>query len=835
MWRKLTKSSPAFTYPPITTNQIRVLTLHPGQCDSPIVITIQKHDLSTVNESYEALSYVWGDQTRKVTIQCNGAELRITKSLYVALRQLRYQNQCRTLWVDAICINQDDLDERGQQVSLMKKIFPMASKVLVWLGEADEKTEPAIKAIDKWATFNRQYRYDSNATRFSKFEERFAFKPGYRDTLEAVGALTSRPWFDRCWTFQEIILSRQAELNVGKFRITWDCFYHALEAFPIHLLADDVLNFNALFMCHGKAKIKETTSNHSDSIPVSRNLSRVLQITRNFTATDPRDKIFSVLSIATMNNPSLFQPNYNKSVRDTFISSTLAMIKDEDSLRVLMSCGEQNRDKSLPSWCPDWNCKGGVTLAGYFDYISYNINASLRPDLRYLQMNDRYELELDGAEIDVVKEVYDLEILGNQLKASLKDINFTAVLSEFARKIGLEKCLLHDKLPPEAVLFRTLTADHWFFGAHLIDSYKEIWFPTHLRFRYIRRSKVEIQYCSESLFSPREYRSNIVDGPPLNVKSMGFTTLQQNSNKPESGLYSKNLDNEVESPFTHSVIDKVYRQTSPFYIKGQDFDEAKNIDILTLRTIAKEAISQAMFFFKGKRILISKRGFVAIGSSETKVGDKLCSFWGADVPFIIREKKNTFKNYTNHSNTSKRSNDLNEIYEVIGECYIDGIMSFKRARTNNNNNNNNNNIAITITGEYIADFFLEKKEIWETIISYVSVQKDEPWLKVVTHGIPIADFQDEHGMEMIETEIVTFNKGLKPIGMPQWISTRESRRIKLAGSVAIAFATEAEAIRAIRNRLFIASTSARVTKLFTAALKTQCSNCQAFGHLDSYC
>lgn len=675
MWRKLTKSSPTFAYPPISSHQIRILTLHPGQCDSPIVITIQKRDLNTVNESYEALSYVWGDQTRKNTIQCNGAELRITKSLYVALRQLRYKDKCRSLWVDAICINQDDLDERGQQVSLMKNIFPMASKVLVWLGEADEKTDLAIKVIDIWANFNRQYRSDSDATRFSKFEERFAFKPDYRDTLEAVAALTFRPWFDRCWTFQEIILSRQAELNVGKFRTTWDCFYHALEAFPLHLLADDVLNFNALFMCHGKAKTKNSTSNNSDSIPVSRNLSRVLQITRNFTATDPRDKIFSVLSIATMNDPIIFQPNYNKSIQDTFILSTLAMIKDEDSLQVLMSCGEKNRDKKLPSWCPDWNCKRGVTLAGYFDYISYNVNAGIRPDLRNLQMNEQFELELDGALIDVVKETYDLETLGNQLKASLKDVKFNTVLSKFARKIGLEKCFLHDKLSPEAVLFRTLTADHWFFGAHLRDSYKEIWFPTHLRFRYIRRNIEVVQrYDRQNRLSTREYSSYITDGPPLDIKSMGLTTLQQKQSELESDLCPGNHDHEAESPFTHSVIDKVYRETSPFYIKGQDFDEAKNIDVLTLETIAKEAISQAIFFFKGKRILISEHGFVAIGSSETRVGDKLCSFWGADVPFIIREKKSNFQNYTNRNHISEKSNHLNEKFEIIGECYIDGIM-----------------------------------------------------------------------------------------------------------------------------------------------------------------
>ncbi|KHJ31961.1 putative heterokaryon incompatibility protein [Erysiphe necator] len=673
MWRKFSNSSPSFIYPPISAHQIRILTLHPGLCNSPIVIEIQKHDLKTVKETYEALSYVWGEPTRRAEIECNGAVLRITKSLHAALRQLRYQDKSRILWVDAICINQNDLDERAQQVSLMKSIFPMASKVLVWLGEADEKTELAIKAIDKWATFNRQYRCNSDATRFSKFEERFAFKPGYRDTLEAVGALTYRPWFDRCWTFQEIILSTQAELNVGKFRITWDCFYHALEAFPMHLLADNVLNFNALFMCHGKEKTKRHSSKNSDSITVSRNLSRVLQITRNFTATDPRDKIFSVLSIAEIKNPIIFQPNYNKSVRDTFISSTLAMIREENSLNVLMSCGEHNRDRNLPSWCPDWNCKRGVTLAGYFDYISYNINAGIHPDLRNLQVNQNYELELDGAIIDVVKEVYDLEALGKQLKASLKDLNFTSVLSEFARKIGLHKRLLHNKLSPEAVLFRTLTADHWFFGTHLKSSYKEIWFPTHLRFQYIRRNK-EKMYHSIEAFSPKSYRSNIADGPSLDLNSMGFVLPQPDQITNKYGQPPENFDAEFESPFTHSVIDKVYRQTSPFYVEGQDFDDAKNIDVLTIETIAKEAISQAIFFFKGKRVLITEHDFVAIGSNEAKVGDKLCSFWGVDVPFIIRQKGKSFMNYTDRNQISRKINDLNELYEIIGECYIDGIM-----------------------------------------------------------------------------------------------------------------------------------------------------------------
>lgn len=84
----------------------------------------------------------------------------------------------------------------------------------------------------------------------------------------------------------------------------------------------------------------------------------------------------------------------------------------------------------------------------------------------------------------------------------------------------------------------------------------------------------------------------------------------------------------------------------------------------------------------------------------------------------------------------------------------------------------NGNIAITTTEKYSANFFLEKKPIWEKIIPLVSVQNDEPWFKVIAHGIPLADFDNDDGMEIINSEIKIFNKGLHPIGMPHWISTR---------------------------------------------------------------
>lgn len=77
---------------------------------------------------------------------------------------------------------------------------------------------------------------------------------------------------------------------------------------------------------------------------------------------------------------------------------------------------------------------------------------------------------------------------------------------------------------------------------------------------------------------------------------------------------------------------------------------------------------------------------------------------------------------------------------------------------------------------------------------------------------------------MIKNEVSTFNKGLNPIGMPHLISTKANREVKRAGSVAVAFATEVEANKAICNRLYIAGISVRVTRFFSVASTTQCDN-----------
>lgn len=85
--------------------------------------------------SYEALSYVWGDTSKKTPIQVNDKTLEIGINLRGALHALRYEDKSRTLWIDAICIDQQNIKERNEQVAAMPQIYSRAMKTVIWLGD----------------------------------------------------------------------------------------------------------------------------------------------------------------------------------------------------------------------------------------------------------------------------------------------------------------------------------------------------------------------------------------------------------------------------------------------------------------------------------------------------------------------------------------------------------------------------------------------------------------------------------------------------------------------------------------------------------------------------
>jgi hypothetical protein len=153
------------------------------------------------------------------------------------------------------------------------------------------------------------------------------------------------------------------------------------------------------------------------------------------------------------------------------------------------------------------------------------------------------------------------------------------------------------------------------------------------------------------------------------------------------------------------------------------------------------------------------------------------------------------------------------------------------------NTSNKKNLVVTNISPFTSDFLIEKRAIWEHLITFKSMIKDEPWYKVVLHGIPTLDFNIPYGMELVLDELKTFNSNLnlKPISTPYWLSSAENRAVKRDRSVVVSFATEAETERCIRNQVWIVGISIRAEKFLIISRSTQYTNCQGFGHLAKFC
>lgn len=238
-------------YRPIYDWEIRILALEPGKLGEPLEATIHlaviTHDKSIVlhesrfKTNYEALSYCWGEPIFDHSISCNGLGYPITRSVYQALQRLRFEEEVRYLWVDQLCINQQDFPERSVQVQKMLLIYQSACKVIVWLDEAGVHTGAAIRTtVDICERVKTDMAVGSRtlADMVKPLDGRLETDFGWilPETFQAIqfcthhwqmfvlGAedLLSRPWYGRLWVLQEIWAAKAVAMYCGSHSVSMD-------------------------------------------------------------------------------------------------------------------------------------------------------------------------------------------------------------------------------------------------------------------------------------------------------------------------------------------------------------------------------------------------------------------------------------------------------------------------------------------------------------------------------------------------------------------------------------------------------------------------------------
>lgn len=362
-------------------DEFRLLQVHAVDPNEPLRCTLVIHSLKD-SPQYEALSYTWGASTLGRTVKVNTTNLAITDNLYDALRRLASTQTTRTLWVDALCINQADKAERAQQVAAMSAIYKLAHKVVIWLGEANEPT------VDPQSRFTE--RLPTSRDGDNEFYERWKQEDHVLRSFLAATETTKPSWWKRIWTLQEAVLAtRDPVIRFGPYTMTWEMLsplLHSLNGQYQELQPKEFIKHlkNIRFL-------KNQVSTGSCSLSSA---SLRAGITK---ATEPRDHVYGLLGLISSSEVTCIQPNYNDSLMNVYARATFAAMqcsaRTDSLLRIVFISesdqisgkGQENDSDSLGapnlrslgyfSWILDW----GRDFSRYAP-IQDNIDSNYIPD-----------------------------------------------------------------------------------------------------------------------------------------------------------------------------------------------------------------------------------------------------------------------------------------------------------------------------------------------------------------------------------------------------------------------------------------------------------------------
>lgn len=342
---------------------------HPDGSIKPSKYGELSPDVLLASVKYEALSYVWGPEVSRhiitvvegdyaanalSSVKIPQHSLQIRGNLCSALKHLRFENDIRHLWVDAICIDQSNIDERNHEVLRMGDIYRLAYRVIIWLGDRSEGTKSAFSEMKR---IGKQVMVNNSAALFCSPQGDYdrvvhvssTIKRLEMDTIHTIRGLLSRPYFNRLWVWQEVRSSSlRAIVHCGEEHIHWP------------MLASSATVF--------------TIQDHDTSLRVAADTIRQLfreslpdieTITTSWTklCEDPRDHVYAVSGILSPALASKIQVQYSSPVKTVFQQFFFAHLEVTQRLELPFPfCDSSKRRLDRPSWIPDFTMRGVIIL-----------------------------------------------------------------------------------------------------------------------------------------------------------------------------------------------------------------------------------------------------------------------------------------------------------------------------------------------------------------------------------------------------------------------------------------------------------------------------------------
>jgi hypothetical protein len=372
---------------------------------------------------YLALSYCWGSPDRSATIDCNDTTLKISQSLCNGLKQLEQLPELsgKYIWIDQICVNQDDLAERSHQILLMDKIYSRARKVVVWLDGIGTEQSGGFQLAERI--------YNLTATRLDGVglpivDPDIVQDPTYytlpdlaHPSWRELRDILSDPWFRRIWIIQEVFLATEDPMLVyGSKPQSWKAIIYA----GAWISQAGASFCNAIKLTSTQAvalRFIQSICNTKERWE----LSGLLRQTAYALATDPRDKVFALFNLCSsvgqaQRISSTIVPNYTDSVVSIYTNVVKFTIKKERNLLLLSSVNREVPLGSLcgahtmfPSWVPDFSTQHPVINHSFISpetgISTFNprLNASKTEPIQVDLGGPQEQITLAGLRVDAVQ------------------------------------------------------------------------------------------------------------------------------------------------------------------------------------------------------------------------------------------------------------------------------------------------------------------------------------------------------------------------------------------------------------------------------------------------
>ena len=402
------------THSPLPEGHIRLLAIHPNQDPPSGTLTVVALE---DKPNFNALSYAWGDPGTTLDFSCSGDVLCVHENLADFLRLASRKYHHRPIWIDAICINQNDDIEKNHQIPLMGEIYSNATQVLVWLGTNSEQGDEAFTSIPIIVDGLKHARLEKSTTKYPQQSSYLGIPSRTSPVWLNIGEIFTRSWFHRLWVMQKVYQSSNIKLLFGLGVVEWEVFVFFVAAlYDGHIEAAVVFEMaNGEGVGAGLDLTRSLVILKSDRVSGIKNesfkLSHLLGSIRGRSVTKPVDKFYGFLAIMPPNIQRLLTVDVNLSAARVYTAFAKCLLQCGYA-SVVFSLASDSLE-GLPSWCPSLAEASTTVLLGRTSFSEHSFRAGYEVHLsgkeRVKVLHDCDTIKAVGFEVDVV-----LETLGSK-------------------------------------------------------------------------------------------------------------------------------------------------------------------------------------------------------------------------------------------------------------------------------------------------------------------------------------------------------------------------------------------------------------------------------------